>query len=84
MNAVEKIYYNMDKLSDNYVDLAESIEASDKVTSAIKSLVPEDKQLKFSDEVSHSQAAYEKQGFIYGFNFAVSLLTSGKVVAANE
>ena len=84
MSEVEKIYYNMDKLTDNFVDLPESEEARKKFDADFEKMIPEDKRMAFSDLMTNATSAYEKQGFIYGFNYAVALLTSGKVVSANE
>lgn len=72
MNNLEKLYYNMDKLSDNWTDTPEVKAASDKLEKAIGAEVCE----KAEDEICRCMSANEKQGFIHGFQYAVSLLTN--------
>lgn len=72
MNYHEKLYYNLDKLSDNYGDMEETKEKRDAMEKAIGAEVYE----KAEDEICCCMSANEKQGFIHGFQYAVALLTS--------
>lgn len=76
MNNLEKLYYNMDKLSDNWTDTPEVKAASDRLEEALG----EELYLKYEDEICNCQSANHKEGFVKGFQYAVSLMTSGKVV----
>lgn len=80
MSEIEKLYYNMDRLSDNWKDMPEAKEALSKLESAMGRKV----YMKYEDEISSCVSANEKQGFILGFQYAVSLLTGGKVVPRYE
>lgn len=76
MNNLEKLYYNMDRLSDKYGDMKETKEAQDAMENAIGKEVLE----KAEGAIYRCMSANEKQGFIYGFQYAVSLLMSGMEV----
>jgi hypothetical protein len=39
---------------------------------------------KYEDEIIDCTDANEKQGFIFGFQYAVSLLVNGEAVSVNE
>lgn len=74
MSNIEKLYYNIDTLSDDCTD-------SDEVRQArknVESVLGRENYLKYEDEICDLELALEKQGFILGFQYAVSLLTSGK------
>lgn len=75
MGEIERIYYNMDKLSDNYSDTPEAKEARDRLEEAIG----EDAFLNLEDRICGYGAAQEKQGFIMGFRYAVNLLVGVKI-----
>lgn len=77
MSNIEKLYYNMHLLKDNYVDSEETKEARNVLEEALGTKM----YIKYEDELSTLTASVEKQGFITGFQYAVSLLTSGKAVA---
>lgn len=81
MNYIEMLYYNIDKLS-NFKDMEEIKEACDNMKYAIG----EDVYEKCEDEICICLTANEKQGFIQGFQYAVSLLTnaSGKADCLDE
>ena len=76
MSNLEKLYYNMHLLKDNYVDSEETKEARDNVEKALGRKA----YLEYEEEISTLTASVEKLGFITGFQYAVSLLTSGKAV----
>lgn len=74
MSNLEKLYYNMHELSDNWVDMPEVRAASDR----LEEVLGHELYTKYEGEISDCESAHEKQGFISGFQYAVSLLTSGK------
>lgn len=74
MNYLEKLYYNMEKLSDDWTDSPEVRAASDKLEKALG----DELYGKYEDEINDCESANHKEGFIKGFQYAVSLLTSGK------
>jgi hypothetical protein len=76
MSEIEKIYYNMDKLSDDFTELPETEKASEQ----LYNLLGKDFVLKHEDVITDLTSANEKQGFIYGFRYAVGLLMDGKQV----
>lgn len=78
MSNLETLYYNMDKLTDNWTDALEVDAACDRLEEALG----DELYSKYEDEICECQIANHKDGFIKGFQYAVSLLTSGKAVQA--
>ncbi len=76
MSEIEKIYYNMDKLRDDLTDTEEVEETYEK----LKAALGKSKMIEVEDYISDYAVSHEKQGFIWGFQYAVSLLTCGKAV----
>lgn len=76
MSNLEKLYYNMDKISDNWTDSPELRAASNRLEEALG----EELYRKYEDEICDCESANHKEGFVKGFQYAVSLLTSGKAV----
>ena len=76
MSNLEKLYYNMHKLNDDYKDSEEVIQAMNNVENAIG----REAYFEHEEEITALTSANEKQGFILGFQYAVSLLTYGKTV----
>lgn len=76
MTTIEKLYYNMHVLSDNWIASPEAMEKSDRLEEALGHKL----YMKYENEINDCESAYEKQGFISGFQYAVSLFTSGKAV----
>lgn len=74
MSEIEKIYYNMDNLSDDRVDTPEVLAAYD----AIKTALGDEIIRRCEDEIMSFGAEHEKQGFVEGFQYAISLLTCGR------
>lgn len=70
MTNLEKLYYNMHLLVDDYRDSDEVKEARDNIENAFG----REAYIECGDLISDYAAAYEKQGFIGGFQYAVSLL----------
>lgn len=77
MTNLEKLYYNMHVLTDDYADSKEAEEARD----AVEKDLGKD-FMKYEDTIAAFASATEKQGFITGFKCAVSLMTSGKEILA--
>ena len=78
MSNLEKLYYNFHKLSDDYADTEEVRAARDNV----ENVLGKETYFECESEISILASENEKQGFINGFQYAVSLLTSGKAVEA--
>lgn len=76
MSNLENIYCNMEKLTDDFIDTEETKAA----LHALSEGLGYELYGKYEDEILLYATANEKQGFIYGFRYAVSLLTDGKVV----
>ncbi len=76
MSDIEKLYYNIHKLTDGYKDTEEVNQARDNV----ESVLGRETYFECESEISILASANEKQGFIIGFQYAVSLLTGGKAV----
>ncbi len=74
MSNLERLYYNMHNLTDDLKDDEETIKARDDVENALG----EKAYGKYEDVIGSLAAANEKQGFILGFQYAVSLLTGGR------
>lgn len=74
MSNLEKLYQNMHLLSDGWSDTPEVRATSDR----LEEVLGRELYMKYEVEISDSESAHEKQGFISGFRYAVSLLTSGK------
>lgn len=77
MSNLEKLYYNFHKLSGDDPETREVREARDNVENALGS----ETYFGCEDEITMLESLNEKQGFIKGFRYAVSLLTDGKAVA---
>jgi hypothetical protein len=77
MNSIEKLYYNMDKLNENWTDTPEVKAASDRLEEALG----DELYAKYEDEICNCTAANHKEGFVKGFQYAISLLTGGKEAA---
>lgn len=77
--------YNLDNLYNDFlieagVDLPETMEKDRKVTQALCEHLGKENYTKSNIDtlVSASQEAFQHQGFIWGFQVAVSLLTGSK------
>ena len=77
MSNIEKLYLNL--LSEGcYKDMPKVITSNRK----LKETLGTELYMKHEDEISNYASESEKQGFIFGFQYAVFLLTSGKEVQA--
>lgn len=76
---IEKLYYNLEKLHDDYKDLDDTKESSNKLTAHLKEqagrFFTSKSILELDNYIRDLCSANEKQGFIYGFEYAVRLLT---------
>ena len=81
---IEKIYYNFENLCDDHKDLPETKEASKALWEYlyIHNLIDNagsSHKLPLDELINKISTANEKQGFIYGFSYAVKLM-KGEVV----
>ncbi len=72
MKNIEKLYYNMENLSDNWGDMPETRKANKELENALGRKL----YMEHEEKILAYMVASEKQGFIRGFQYAVSLLTS--------
>lgn len=75
MTTLEKIYYNLDELMDNCKDLQDTKKALESISKFYK-----DQTSDLESCVSDYGSTCQKQGFIYGFRFAISLIFNEKIV----
>lgn len=86
LNAIEEIYYNFEKLNGNYKESPEAEKSYEEVMDYIRKKGVFGKagtsrsELEFEDLVIKHACENEKQGFVYGFQYAIQLMTSAKVV----
>ena len=67
---LKKIYYNFNELCDDYAELEDTIEARKKMEQKMgKELF-----MKYDNEISDCCMYTEKQGFIWGFQYAMKLI----------
>ena len=75
---LSRLHCNIDKLIDNYADLSETKEAEENFWEyARKNILQGNKNVKERElEAALYDVAYfnEKQGFIYGFNYALEVI----------
>lgn len=76
--ALNKVYGNIDKLIDHYADLPETKEADKRFWEYAKENILQDSRdvkERELESVLYDVAYFnEKQGFIYGFNYALELM----------
>lgn len=74
MSNLERLYYNMEKISDDWMDSPEVRTATDRLEEALGGEL----YTRYEAEICDCAAENHKDGFIKGFRYAVSLLTSEK------
>ncbi len=74
MSNLEKVYYNLHILDDNYADGEDVKSAREDIINFYSG----DDKLKYEELIIAHALANEKQGFMFGFQYAVSLLMNGK------
>ena len=72
MSAIEKIYYDLENLEDNLAELEDTVESRRK----LQEKMGREMFLKYDDAISDCCMYTEKQGFIWGFQYAMKLMTS--------
>lgn len=77
MSNLEKLYYNMENLSDNWCDEPGVESASDRLSRAMG----DELCAKYEDEILNLQCENHKDGFIKGFQYAMSLMGTKAVTA---
>ena len=70
MSEIEKIYYNFNALCDDVAELEDTVEARRK----LQEKMGREMFLKYDDEISDCCMYTEKQGFIWGFQYAMKLM----------
>ncbi|CCX58201.1 putative uncharacterized protein [Blautia hydrogenotrophica CAG:147] len=69
---IEKIYFNFEKLADDYRDLPETLAAHRKTMEFLTAhKMPEKIKLEVDDLLSGIVQKGERQGFLYGFQYAI-------------
>ena len=72
---IEKIFYNFDRLNEEYVDLPEVTESYREIEKLLtEKEESKAERIKILNLVNEATYYGEKQGFIYGFQYAVRLL----------
>lgn len=75
---IDRIFRNLERLIDDYEDLPETIEAEDRFWKYVDTNFLRNKSSKeirnFEKVFYDAGFCKEKQGFLYGFNYAVKLL----------
>lgn len=80
--ALSQVYYNFEHLNDDYREFTEKGEAEDRVWSCLKEKgVP---VFEVENFINLAFIENERQGFIYGFRYAVELLIGGVQDEADE
>lgn len=80
LKVVEKLYYAFEHVCDDYKDFPETKEANENFMNYIKqhnivgNAGTDQRLFDLDDLVTAIASVNEKQGFYYGFNYAVSLL----------
>lgn len=72
---IDKIYFNLEKLMDDYSDLPEVLEAHREVMEFLTAhKMPKKIELEVDELLCGIVQQSERQGFYYGFRYAVRLL----------
>lgn len=73
--AINRVFSNRNELIDNYTDFP----GTKMTVKKIKEQVSDNQWEKLEDLFFDATGAFEEQGFIYGFRYAVELLMEGGV-----
>lgn len=80
-NAIDRIFANFDKLVDAYVDLPETIAAENRFWECLdtnyRKDMDRDETIRVEDALYEMASCKERQGFFYGFHFAMDLMGRG-------
>lgn len=72
---IEKLYYSLDRLMDDYADLPETLQAYRDAMAYLKEhKMPPKIEMEVNDLLSDIAYKNERQGFLYGFQYAIRLL----------
>lgn len=72
---IEKIYNGIDRLMDDYADLPETLQAYRDAMAYLKEhKMPPKIEMKVDDLLLDIAYKNERQGFLYGFQYAIRLL----------
>lgn len=75
MGAVDKLFDNFEKLYEGYTDLLQTREVRDDTFKYLKENGIDENGIE--KYISPLISEYERQGFLYGFRYAVSLFLDG-------
>ena len=75
MGTVDKIYDNFEMLYDSYTDMAETRETRNRLFRHMEEQGLD--MVELESYITPVISEYEKQGFLYGFRYAVSLFLDG-------
>lgn len=75
MGAVDKLFDNFEKLYEGYTDLPQTREVRDDTFKYLKEKGIDENGIE--NYISPLISEYERQGFLYGFRYAVSLFLDG-------
>lgn len=78
---LERIFLNFNDINDDYDDLPETVQAGKELSGYMLKKYSKKDVIDLEGRISNVTLEYEKQGFIYGFKYAVALLMGGQ---ANE
>lgn len=75
---LDRIFRNFDRLADEYIDLPETIEVENRFWNYMDEKYfanEKNKEKKNFEKIFYEVGLYkERQGFLYGFNYAIELL----------
>ncbi len=76
-NAIDQIYKNLNKLIENYDDLPETTDAENSFWEYVHQNISKNIEfntLDFENALYNVAYFHQRQGFIYGFQYAIDLL----------
>lgn len=77
-DTIGRIFENLDKLIDGYADLPETVAAENRFWEHMRANYTKDagckEEVKLENVLYDLASCKEKQGFLYGFNFAMDLM----------
>ena len=80
-NAIDRIFNNLEKLIDGYGDSPETVAAENRFWECLdtnyKKDMGRDEIIRVEDVLYEMASCKEKQGFFYGFHFAMDLMGKG-------
>lgn len=75
---LKRIYCNFEELNGDYDVLPEVVQADKEINEYMLKRYSKKDVIDLEARISNVSLQYEKQGFIYGFKYAVALLVGGE------